>query len=159
MAEQIKPTNPKDQAAVSKLPIHFVPPALLIYASLGFAEGAYKYGSYNWRPGGARASIYVSALHRHITKWWNGEDFDPDTGVNHLANAISCLGILVDSMEQGCLVDDRPPIQVGYSKTVDQMAEIIDSLQKKFAHMNPHHHTIKDATPMTLKELADEVIQ
>lgn len=140
---ETKPTNPKDMAAVSKLPVHFVPPILQVYAAIGFAEGAYKYGAYNWRPGGARASIYYSALFRHMAKWWNGEDLDPSTGVPHLANAISCLGIIVDALEQGCLVDDRPPVQVGFTKRVDELANTITSLQEQFKHLTPYHHTAK----------------
>lgn len=140
-----KPTNPKDQAAVAKLPIHFVPPILQVYAAIGFAEGAYKYGAYNWRPGGARASVYYSALLRHLSKWWNGEEFDANTNVPHLANAISCLGILIDSREQGCLVDDRPPVQVNFSKTVDALASTIAGLQEQFKDLKPHHHTALDS--------------
>lgn len=139
-----KPTNPKDQVAISKLPFHLVPNSLMMYAAVGFAEGAYKYGSYNWRPGGARASVYVSALHRHLAKWWNGEDTDRSTRVHHLASAVSCLGIIIDALEHGCLIDDRPPVQIGFSKRVDEMSEQIKHLQNLFKEVKPHHHTAKD---------------
>lgn len=142
-----KPTNPKDQVAVSKLPFHLIPNSLMMYAAVGFAEGAYKYGSYNWRPGGARASVYVSALHRHLAKWWNGEDTDHTTRVHHLANAVSCLGIIIDSLEHGCLIDDRPPVQIGFSKRIDEMSEQIKHLQNLFKEVKPYHHTAKDSVP------------
>jgi len=57
-----KPTNPKDALAVSKLPLHLVPDTVKLYAALAFAEGAAKYGGYNWRVAGVHASVYRSAL-------------------------------------------------------------------------------------------------
>ncbi len=92
-----KPTNPKDALAVSKLPLHLVPDTVKVYAALAFAEGAAKYGGYNWRVAGVRASVYRSALERHLAKWWNGEWADEKTGVPHLASIIACAGILLDA--------------------------------------------------------------
>ena len=48
-----KPTNPKDAIGAAKLPLHLVPDTLRIYAAMAFAEGASKYGAYNWRAAGA----------------------------------------------------------------------------------------------------------
>ena len=55
-----------------------------------------------------RASIYYSALLRHVMAWWEGEDVDPDSGLNHLTKAASCLAVLMDALHQGKLYDDRP---------------------------------------------------
>jgi len=139
--DQVKESNPKDSVAINKLPVHLVPPALMVYAAIGFAEGGFKYGPYNWRFAGVRSSVYYSALMRHLTKWWNGEDKDPHTGVPHLANAISCLGILADAKFQGMLTDDRPIVQPNYSQMVDEASLMIEHLRHMFSNHNPPNYT------------------
>lgn len=104
-----KASNPKDGQAVNKLPLDLVPSTLPVFAALAFAEGAAKYGAYNWRIAGVRAGVYKAALQRHLESWWNGEDADPFTGVPHLASILACAGILLDAKLTGKLTDDRPP--------------------------------------------------
>lgn len=116
-----KPSNPKDQFAVAKLPLHLVPDVLPMFAALAFAEGAAKYGAFNWRETGVRASVYISALRRHLAKWMAGEECDPLTGVPHLASALACIGIILDARMSGVLVDDRPPAQPALSAAIDAM--------------------------------------
>src|SRR5258707_949196 len=81
--EVSKATNPKDAIGATKLPISGVPTAVNRYAALAFAEGALKYGRYNWRVSGVRISIYLDALHRHLIKlqdgeWCDGDSLGPD---------------------------------------------------------------------------------
>lgn len=104
-----KETNPKDAAATTRLDFSVWPETASAYGALAMTEGDYKYGGYNYRVVGVQASVYISALRRHIAKWQNGEDNDPVTGVPHLANALACIGVLIDAKEAGVLVDDRPP--------------------------------------------------
>lgn len=106
---ETKETNPKDRAATTRLDFSVWPETASAYGALAMTEGDYKYGAYNYRIAGVLASVYVSALRRHMAKWYNGEDNDPHTGVPHLANAIACLGVLIDASEAGALIDDRPP--------------------------------------------------
>lgn len=105
-----KPTNPKDRAATSRLDLSLFPQTAICYGALAMAEGDMKYGGYNYRPGGVLASVYVAALLRHIFKWYNGQEDDPKTQVPHLANAMACLGVIIDAIECGSLKDDRPPV-------------------------------------------------
>lgn len=109
MEENKKDTNPKDAAATTRLDFSAWPETASAYGALAMTEGAYKYGAYNYRVAGVQASVYVSALRRHMAKWYNGEDYDPITGVPHLANALACIGVLIDAIEANALVDDRPP--------------------------------------------------
>jgi len=140
-----KPTNPKDAAAFDKAPLHLVPASLKAYAAIALAEGLMKYGAWNWRAAGVRASIYKAALDRHMDKWWNGEDFDPKTGVPHLANAVACLAVLIDSQFQDNLTDDRPPAQPALPKFLDGNAmNHLHQLRQTFGHMEPRHYSIKD---------------
>lgn len=101
-------TNPKDLIGVDKVPLHLVPSALKLHVAMAMKNGAEKYGPYNWREKSVRSSIYVGAAFRHLEAWFDGEEFAEDSGVHHLAHAAACLGILLDAMEVGNLIDDRP---------------------------------------------------
>lgn len=101
--------NPKDRIGASKPPLHLVPPAAEIAEAVVMGLGARKYGPYNWRSANVKASVYVAAARRHLAQWLDGENDDPESGVSHLAHARACLGILLDALATGHLIDDRPP--------------------------------------------------
>lgn len=100
--------NPKDRVGVRKPPLHLIPPAAEILESAVMALGAKKYGAFNWRTANVKASVYVAAARRHLVQWFDGQDDDAESGVSHLAHARACLGILLDALATGHLVDDRP---------------------------------------------------
>ena len=141
---ELKPSNPKDIIGSSKLPLELVPDTLVAYAALAFLEGASKYGRFNWRIAGVRASIYRAAVGRHLMKWWNGEDCDPKTGVPHLASAIAGLGIILDAELAGKLTDDRPPALPALAEMVDDAAQDVKRLKHLFADQSPRQWTIDD---------------
>lgn len=143
---EVKPTNPKDQMAVSRLPLHLVPDTLPAFAALAFAEGAAKYGAYNWRAAGVRATVYRSAMQRHLAAWWNGEDADPATGVPHLASLIAGAAILLDAGLAGKLTDDRPPAAPVGALQRD-LESVVKALMAQHADKSPHHWTIADIIP------------
>jgi hypothetical protein len=103
-----KSTNPKDRIGMHKPPLHLIPPSFKIHVAMAMKNGAQKYGPYNWRDEKVSASIYISAMERHIDAWLDGEENAKDSGVHHLAHAAACCAILIDAQEQGQLVDDRP---------------------------------------------------
>lgn len=139
-----KATNPKDLIGSTKLPLNLVPATLQVYAAMAFTEGATKYGAFNWRVAGVRASIYKAAHDRHMEKYWNGEDADPVTGVPHLASAIACLAIIADAKLAGKLTDDRPP-KVPMSKLIDDAEATVKHLMELHKDKKPHHHTALDS--------------
>lgn len=102
-------SNPKQDIGVKKAPLSLVPPALSIAVSAALADGAAKYGAYNYRQAGVKASIYYEAALRHLAALWDGEEVASDSGVEHLAHAAACLAILLDTKSIGRMVDDRPP--------------------------------------------------
>lgn len=112
-------------------------------AGLGMLEGACKYGAFNYRIAGVRASVYYDALQRHMNAWWEGEDVDPDSGLSHVTKAITTLMVLRDAMLNDKLNDDRPPSVKNpdwlndYNK---KAAEIVD----KYKDKNPMHYTIQN---------------
>lgn len=103
-----KPTNPKDAIGVSKAPMSVVPATVLAEVGLGMMEGALKYGRHNWRDAGVRTSVYYDATLRHMMRWWEGEDIDPDSGLSHITKAICSLVVLRDAMIFDNVNDDRP---------------------------------------------------
>jgi hypothetical protein len=135
-----KPTNPKDAIGSTKLPLNLVPDTVGIYAAMAFAEGASKYGAYNWRVAGVRMSIYMAAMRRHQKKLWNGEWADPKTKVPHLASIIACAGIIADAKLCGKLVDDRPP-KVDITRLIEEAEAIIRHVVEMNKAYTPHHHT------------------
>jgi hypothetical protein len=139
MTIDFKPTNPKDKIAISKLDMSLFPTTAVAYGALAMTEGDLKYGGYNYRPGGVLSSVYVAALERHIAKWFNGEEEDPETGVPHLANALACVAILIDSKECGVLKDDRPP-KVDMAGLLKRFQEKVKKLQEKFPN-GPNRYT------------------
>ena len=105
---ETKDTNPKDLVGLTKLPLRLVPPVAMARLAEALANGAAKYGPYNWRSKGVSASVYYEAALRHLFAWADGEDDAPDSGVHHLAHAMACMAIMFDAMELGKLKDDRP---------------------------------------------------
>lgn len=100
--------NPKTAFGAKKIPLEVVPPSAVHALAEAFADGAKKYGPYNWREKSISSSIYYGACLRHITAWWDGEDLAPDSGIHHLHHAMACLAMLVDGNSVGKLNDNRP---------------------------------------------------
>jgi len=104
-----KDTNPKDAIGSTKLPLSLIPSTASAHIAMAHLHGALKYGAYNWRTAGVRSSIYLDAMYRHLAAWHNGEDYDRESGLPHLAHVGACVNILLDAKECGKLSDDRPP--------------------------------------------------
>jgi hypothetical protein len=141
----IKASNPKDRIGCTKVPIHVIPFQVLAEVGLALLEGSLKYGSYNWRRAGVRASIYFDAVvGRHLSSWWDGEDIDIDSNISHITKAIAGLTVLRDSMIQGNFIDDRPP--------KGQQGWIINLNKKAQELISKYPNPVK---PYTEKELTE----
>jgi hypothetical protein len=131
--QHVKDSNPKDAIGSTKPPIDNVPLSVISEVGMALAEGQYKYGGYNWRVIGVRASVYWNAAFRHIKAWYEGEDLDPDSQLSHITKAISALVVLRDAMIQENWNDDRPPRSKQTPAMVNeqykQMLERLKSLQ------------------------------
>lgn len=146
-----KETNPKDAAALSqgRVPLGLVPDTFIIATAMGMHEGDLKYGAYNFRIAGVRASIYNDALRRHMAAWWNGEDIDPDSGLPHLWKMASCLAVLIDAREAGLVTDDRPPrAPVGH--LLNGLKVVVKDIEHRYAAGRAKRFTIAD-TPENKK--------
>jgi len=143
--ENKKDTNPKDAIAGDKVPLDLMPDTAIAACNMAFLEGALKYGRYNWRVAGARASVYVSALRRHMAAWYAGEDIDEASKLPHLAKAMACLAILIDTRACGVLVDDRPP-KADMKAVFTQLETAVSWLKNEHKDKNPKQYTIEDST-------------
>jgi hypothetical protein len=100
--------NPKTRVGSRKVPLHLVPPSAKHFLAQAMADGAAKYGAYNWRDEPISVSVYKAAAERHWDAFWDGEDLAADSQVHHIAHAMACCAILLDALSLGRLHDDRP---------------------------------------------------
>lgn len=101
--------NPKTMHGAFKLPLHLVPPSAMHGLARAFADGARKYGPFNWREKIISASVYYGAFMRHMSAWWDGEDIAPDSGELHIDHAEACIAMIRDAISIKKFNDDRPP--------------------------------------------------
>lgn len=102
-------TNPKDLVGVKKPPLSLIPGTALVHCAMAFKDGAEKYTPFNWRQKKVQAMIYCDAILRHMLSFIDGEDYTDDSGVHHLGAAMSGCAVLLDAIEGGNLIDNRPP--------------------------------------------------
>lgn len=102
--------NPKDAIGSTKPPTHNVPMVVIAEVGAAMLEGGLKYGEYNYRVAKIRASVYVDAIKRHLTQFWDlGENIDSLSGLHHITKLIASAVVLRDAIITGKWVDDRPP--------------------------------------------------
>lgn len=68
--------------------------------------GAKKYARDNWKLG-FKLTRSLSAALRHIYKFLQGEDNDPESGLNHLGHAVCCLEHAIYDLQHKPENDDR----------------------------------------------------
>lgn len=90
----------------NKLPLWLVPVAAIKACARALQHGAKKYAANNWRKGMKWSEVY-SALQRHLTAWNEGEEIDPESGLNHLDHAQACLAFLTEYVA-------HPELYVGF---------------------------------------------
>jgi len=102
--------NLKNQMGSRKAQIQLFPMAGVILGSDAMAEGAAKYGPFNWREGRVELMQYLRGILAHTFALIDGEDVDPEsaTGKTHLAGILAGAAIIADAIEIGVLIDDRP---------------------------------------------------
>lgn len=100
--------DPKKINGDSKPALHLVPTAAVNAMAEALADGASRYGLWNWRGGPINASVYIGAMMRHAFAYRDGEDVTSDTLVSHLGAVMANCAIILDASQHGTLVDDRP---------------------------------------------------
>lgn len=143
-----KDTNPKDAVGVKKVGISVLSWPVLFELALAVFEGARKYGKFNWRKVGVRASVYTDACVRHIAAWQEGEDIDPESGISHLVKAQACLHILRDAQIRNMMTDDRPPGTIGFVAVQNGIAHDLINRHPEAKEPITHH----DSNPIEYTE-------
>lgn len=141
--------NPKDAIGSTKLPLHLWPAEATALGCLGMMEGDEKYGRNNFIAGdGVIASIYVDAAKRHLDAWFAGEEYAPDSGMPHLANALASIAIIVKARAHDRLIDDRDyspePNGSAYRRFVESITPHVKRVKELFKDKKPRRYTIAD---------------
>jgi len=136
--------NPKDAIGSDKLPLYLWPESATAFGCIGLANGMLKYGRANWREAGIRPSIYVDAIRRHLTDWFEGQDYDPEDNVHNLAAVAACVAILIDALCTDNMNDDRNYNGKSWRVARDMMEPEIKRLKEFHTGREPKHWTIKD---------------
>lgn len=84
MATPITGTAKKESAG--KLRLDLIPPEVLQVLAEVFEYGASKYGEGNWEQGFPAGQL-IGAARRHDLAFVRGGDYDPESGLPHLAHA------------------------------------------------------------------------
>lgn len=86
---------------------HLLPWATVWQVAELFDAGARKYGERNWEKGLIWSLLFASLM-RHLTLWWEGEDYDEETGSHHLAAVVFHAIVLLTFVRTHPQGDDRP---------------------------------------------------
>jgi len=108
LVDEEKRMNPKDKVALTKLAIGLLPATGVLWGAAACADGAAKYGAYNWRAEKISYTVYLDAMLRHIYCLLDGENYAKDSGKHHLGHIIATASILADAIENDCIIEDRP---------------------------------------------------
>lgn len=89
-----------------KVPLGLFPREAIIEICKVLDFGAKKYGRDNWRKGMKWTRVSDAAL-RHLFAWISGDDYDDESGINHLAHCGCCIAFLLVYQICGFGEDDR----------------------------------------------------
>lgn len=138
-------TNPKSAAAATRVPLWLCSTIAKIHWAMAQFAGLTKYGAWNWRVAGVRASEYLSAIERHLEGYKSGERVDPVDGTHHLGNIMACCALMLDAEAAGLLVDDRPP-RIDHRPLIAEAEKLLAKLREQYKDIDePRHYTIADS--------------
>ena len=117
---ELRVINPETGGAKGRKPERYelIPYEALAEVARVYAFGAAKYDDHNWRKG-YNWSLSFGAAMRHLTAFWSGEDFDPESGLPHLAHAGFHVLALLTFMREHRQLDDRPSTVLGGGELED----------------------------------------
>jgi hypothetical protein len=104
---EIKGINPKDAYGDLKVDFNTLPTTALVFMALAMKTGDLKYGFQNYRVAPVQARTYLGAARRHLLALVDGEDLDPATAIHHGGFIMATIGIYLDAMVNGKLIDNR----------------------------------------------------
>jgi hypothetical protein len=108
MTEEVRTVDPDTGAEKgAKLARHsLIPGQALTEIAEHYGRGSEKYADHNWRKGYAWSLSY-DALVRHLTAFWDGEDYDEELGNKHIIAVAWHAIALATFMDEHPEKDDR----------------------------------------------------
>lgn len=100
-------TKLADRHNDGKLPMHLVPTDAIKAMAEVLQVGMDKYSERNWERG-AKFSVPYSSLMRHLLAFWEGEDYDKESGKLHIAHILTNAAFLLRYYNEFKELDDRP---------------------------------------------------
>lgn len=121
--------DPKKRFGQAKPALQLTLSTALLHMAQAQRSGDEKYGLFNWRGDSVQASIYVGALLRHLLKWYTGGvDKDPESGAHELGHVMNNAAIILDAMDNGTLIDDRPKPNPRVIALIEELTREIEEL-------------------------------
>ena len=121
--------------------------------------GSKKYGDRNWEKGMKWSRLLASA-ERHLHAWKCGEDIDPESGLQHLAHAMTNLAFLLEFTNSYPQGDDRvlpyhkhPRIGLDIDEVV---ADFIGSYSKRYGIEKAESWDFDPKIKERIEELRDD---
>lgn len=74
-----------------------IPPSAILEVARVLGHGAKKYAPDNWKKVPDLRSRYLGAALRHIFQSMEGQELDPDSGMDHLAHAVCSLLFVMEA--------------------------------------------------------------
>jgi hypothetical protein len=97
-------------------------------------HGAKKYSAFNWAKGMPYTRV-LDATQRHLNAIYQGEDKDPESGLDHVDHAICELIFLKYYMLHGVGEDDRFKRHAPRTPEQQQVSKVLAESQRQYAKM------------------------
>lgn len=137
-----KPSSCAVKHDAFKPPLGLIPKSALDEEAAVLSFGAEKYETHNWRKGMPWSRMINAAL-RHLTAFNEGNDFDNESKLHHLAHVRACCAFLIEYMTTHPEFDDRyKKDEVVDLLHFDEMLASLNTLKKE-----PLSPVLKDVTP------------
>ena len=81
---------------LGKPAFNLIPPRAELAMASVLTFGAAKYAPDNWKLVDNAETRYIAAAMRHINAYRAGEIWDRESGLQHLAHALTCLAFLIE---------------------------------------------------------------
>ncbi len=102
--------NPPKEEALrdnkGKVLLSMVPTALKVAVANVLEFGMKKYARDNWMKGFKYTDV-LDSLERHLEDWKNGEDYDKESGLNHMWHVACNVAFLCHFIARGTGTDNR----------------------------------------------------
>lgn len=136
------PLDNANKLDAEKLKYQLIPPYAIKQIARVFTFGAGKYGEFNWEKGFTWTRL-LGAMERHMAAFKAGVDLDPESGLYHLAHAVTNGLMLLEFHRTHPELDDRYKPYMNEKRIVldvdDVVADFAGAYKEKFGK-SPHNY-------------------